>query len=230
MAKPAAFDEFKGSYDDALQRGLSLSGESKEFFADGRLRWLRGYLDSHRRKAGTVLDYGCGTGYATVAAPRLLGATRVVGVDESEGLLADATDRSPAAEVSFMHVGELQPEPAFDLAFCNGVFHHIAPADRPAAIEYVRARIRPGGLFALYENNPWNPGTRLVMKRVPFDRDAIPLSSLETRRLLLAGGFRVLKTVYLFYFPRWLAPLRSWEKLLTRFPLGAQYCVVAARS
>lgn len=230
MAKPAAFDEFRGSYDEALQRGLSLSGESKEFFADGRLMWLRRYLDSHGRKAGSVLDYGCGTGYATVAAERFLGATLVVGVDESEGLLADARSRPSEAAVSFLHVRELEPVPAFDAAFCNGVFHHIAPPDRPAAIEYVRARVRPGGLFALFENNPWNPGTRLVMKRVPFDRDAIPLSSLETRRLLTAGGFRILKTVYLFYFPRWLAPLRSLEKFLTKLPLGAQYCVVAARS
>ena len=39
--------------------------------------------------------------------------------------------------------------------------------------------LRPGGLFAFWENNPWNPGTRLVMSRIPFDRDAITLSALE---------------------------------------------------
>ena len=33
-----------------------------------------------------------------------------------------------------------------------------------------------GGVLALFENNPWNPGTRLVMKRIPFDRNAQTIS------------------------------------------------------
>src|SRR6059036_11455 len=45
--------------------------------------------------------------------------------------------------------------------------------------------------ISFWENNPWNPGTRLVMSRIPFDRDAVPLSPPEVRRLVLTAGFRL---------------------------------------
>ena len=34
------FDDYAGSYDAALNQGLALSGESKEYFAHERVRWL----------------------------------------------------------------------------------------------------------------------------------------------------------------------------------------------
>ena len=49
---------------------------------------------------------------------------------------------------------------------------------------------RPAGYFALFENNPWNPGARLVMRRIPFDRDAIMLSPRHAARMLILSGRR----------------------------------------
>ena len=60
------------------------------------------------------------------------------------------------------------------------------------------------------------------MHRIPFDRDAIPLTPPEARRLLQAGGFEILRTDFLFLFPRMLKWLRGLETLLVRWPLGAQ--------
>src|SRR4029434_4043103 len=80
------------------------------------------------------------------------------------------------------------------LVYCNGVFHHIPPQAREAAVAYVARALRPGGLWAFWENNPWNPGTRYAMHRIPFDRDAIPLTPPEARRLLQAGRVRDLQT------------------------------------
>jgi hypothetical protein len=89
--------------------------------------------------------------------------------------------------------------------------------------------LRPGGFFALWENNPWNPGTRWIMRRIPFDRDAIPLPPPEARRLVSSAGFAVLGTRYCFYFPRALRALRPLERLGHGVPLGAQYCVLARK-
>ena len=63
-----------------------------------------------------------------------------------------------------------------NLAYCNGVFHHIPLVERSAAVACVNRALRAGGLFALWENNPWNPGTRYVMAHCDFDRDAITLT------------------------------------------------------
>ena len=82
-------------------------------------------------------------------------------------------------------------------------------------------------MVALFENNPLNPGTRLVMARIPFDRDAIAVPFWEAQRRLVEAGLRVVETGHLFFFPRFLRALRPLEPLLLRLPLGAQYGVIA---
>ena len=90
--------------------------------------------------------------------------------------------------------------------------------------------LRPNGMLAIFENNPWNIGARMVMARIPFDRDAHMLSPLLTAELLRQAGFEVLRTDSLFFFPRVLNGLRFSEPLLGWTRLGAQYLVLAARS
>ncbi len=38
------FDRFADDYDHALNQGISISGEDKDFFANGRIVWLSGLL------------------------------------------------------------------------------------------------------------------------------------------------------------------------------------------
>ena len=95
----------------------------------------------------------------------------MIGADVSASLLARARSEHASAGVGFRDLDEPLVGWA-DVAYCNGVFHHIEPAKRKAAAEWVWRALRPTGLFALWENNPWNPGTRFVMRRIDFDRDA----------------------------------------------------------
>jgi SAM-dependent methyltransferase len=220
------FDEFAGDYDSALNRGISLSGEDKDYFARGRIEWLRSCVGDSRPER--VLDYGCGTGSASSLFQSVLGAGSVVGVDTSAESISVA-QRTAQAGISFSRMDEYRPAGDADLAYCNGVFHHIPRAERAEAIRYVHDSLRPGGLFSFWENNPWNPGTRIVMSRIPFDRDAILVSALEARRLLKAGGFELLSTHFLFVFPHMLRALRPLEAPLARLPLGAQYQVLCRK-
>ncbi len=88
----------------------------------------------------------------------------------------------------------------------------------------------PSGYCALWENNPWNPGARLVMRRISFDRDALMLSAREARHLLEAGGFEIVRTDHCFVFLRALRFLRFFEPALRGAPIGAQFRVLARRS
>ena len=117
----------------------------------------------------------------------------------------------------------------FDLAFCNGVFHHIPVDRRQAALQYVLKCLKPGGIFALWENNPYNPGTRYVMSRIPFDRDAIVISPRTARNMLSEAGFEILRTDHKFFFPAILSALRPAERWLCKVPFGGQYQVLAKR-
>ena len=225
----SGFDEYTGHYDDALDRGLSLSGEQKSYFARRRIAWLRDCLKPMGQRLGVAMDFGCGTGATVPLLIDNLGAEKVVAVDASSGLLAEAKKLYASERVRFSRPDEYQPRAEVDLVFCNGVFHHISPARRAAAGEYVYKVLRAGGLFAVWENNPWNPGTRWVMKRIPFDRDAVPVSSTEMRRLLGEWGFEVVSTHFLFIFPRWLRHCRVVEPLFSRLPVGAQYQVLCRK-
>ena len=226
---PSQFDAHAAEYDAELQRGLDLAGENKEYFAEARVGWVKKRLAELGFAPASILDYGCGTGSA---APYLLSHfpdCRLSGVDVSAQSIHLARKQFSSSRASFHLVNDLQPKAEFELAFCNGVFHHIPPAERPQAVAYVLHSLRPGGLFAFWENNPWNPGTRFVMSRIPFDRDAITLSPSEGPRLLRQCGFEVLCRDSLFYFPRSLSGLRFLEPALVRLPFGGQYLLLCRK-
>lgn len=227
------FDDYAQNYDEVLNQNLAVTGESKEFFARARLEWLRGVLDRRGVKVSRVLDFGCGTGSATPYLLEILGARSVVGVDVSAGSLETSRQTWGHLPARFLLPGEAREEEGFengfDLAFCNGVFHHIAPALRAEAVGFCWRALKSGGLFSLWENNPWNPATRYVMGRCPFDDDAITMTPPQARRLLNGNGFSVGRTDFLFLFPRALAALRPLEARLARWPLGAQYGVLSSK-
>jgi SAM-dependent methyltransferase len=226
--KPAAeFDSFASSYEADLDQALSVSGEGQDYFARGRVAWLTRCLRELGTKPRSVLDYGCGIGGTAVLLRELAGVESVVGLDPSERSLETARSRYGNSGIRFLNFENYSPCADVDLAYCNGVFHHIPVAERSRAAKYILQSLRPGGLFALWENNPWNPGARWVMAHCAFDRDAVPLTPPETADLLRAEGFEVLRTNFLFIFPRVLALLRFLEPSLARLPLGAQYLVLA---
>lgn len=229
MRQTAAFDACATTYDAALNRGISISGESKEYFARRRIAWLSSRLRQHVCRPRHVLDYGCGTGGSARALLEHLPAVSVTGVDVSSASIDVARSQYSHVNVQFRTLDEWQPAGECDLAYCNGVFHHIEPAFRDRALASISRALSVGGYFAFWENNPWNPGTRLVMRRIPFDRDAKMLSAPNARRLLEGAGFDIIGTDFLFLFPRALAVLRPLEPRLTQVPAGAQYMVLCRK-
>lgn len=216
-------------YEAMLQRGLDLSGEDQQFFIRGRVldlqaRFPRGWAP--RR----ILDFGCGVGHTANFMGSLFPEADIVGLDTSESALTRAKNLCDSPRFSFAHIQTLPKTETFDLCYVNGVFHHIEPSKWLPALRDLHRAIAPGGYLALFENNPWNPGARWVMKRIPFDRDAVPLSSRTTGRLVREAGFkRVSTTRYLFYFPRMLSWFRFAEPWFAPLPLGAQYYVLAQK-
>jgi SAM-dependent methyltransferase len=228
-------------YDGALQRALSVSGESKEFFARGRIEFTRellaaaGALDPVLgNTTPRVLDFGCGIGDSTPLLRDILHAREVVGVDPSASSIAHgaqlhAGERDVRLVTSSSFAADRSFDATFDVVYTNGVFHHIPLGERGAAAHVIRGALKPGGRVFLWENHAGNPGTRFVMKRCEFDDDAIPVWPHRARRLLAQVGLDVECTEYRFLFPRALSFLRPLEKRLLRLPIGAQYVVVARK-
>jgi SAM-dependent methyltransferase len=211
-------------YEAMLNQGIGLSGEGQEYFIAGRIRDMRSQLPSVPRR---ILDFGCGTGRACAYLAEVYSQSEIVGADLSQEALQYGRDKFGSDRVRFVNLSDLPHCERFDLCYINGVFHHILPDERQRTLEMIRDVLNPGGRLALFENNPWNPGTRMVMSRIPFDRDAIPLSYREARQRVKAAGFELHATRFLFYMPKSLAALRFLEPLFVNVPLGAQYYVLA---
>jgi SAM-dependent methyltransferase len=224
-----SFDEYAESYDAALNQGLSATGESKDYFAHGRVQWLGRCLREIGEHPRGLMDYGCGDGSSSEFLLNQIGGEWIVGVDTSEKLLELANQNYLGKRCSFCPMTKYEPKEELDLVYCNGVFHHIPPAERSYAAAYIWRSLRPGGLFALWENNPWNPGTRYVMSRIPFDRNAITLTPREASGLLRKAGFEVLRRDSLFFFPKQLKWFRWMETYLSALPLGGQYQILSRR-
>jgi SAM-dependent methyltransferase len=224
------FDEYASSYDVALGRGLAVSGEHKDYFARQRVCWLAERLRDLGLRPRSVLDFGCGTGSAIPFLLEMLAPQAIVGVDDSSASLEVAAGRCTVPGVRFMLRAALDATQSFDLVFCNGVFHHVVPSERPVMVAQIHRALRPGGVFALWENNRWSPAARYVMSRIAFDRDAQPMSAAQGRALAEGAGLQLLRTDFLFVFPRFLRRLRWLEPHLARWPLGAQYQVLSRRS
>jgi SAM-dependent methyltransferase len=92
---------------------------------------------------GTVLDAACGTGkyFAMV----LDSGRRVVGTDQSTGMLARARARFPAVPLERIGLQELAFEAEFDAAMCVDAMEDVPPEDWPRVVANLRRAVRPGG-------------------------------------------------------------------------------------
>lgn len=104
------------------------------------LQWLAAH-----RPAGSVLDYGCGSGILAIAA-RLLGAAHVVGVDLDPAAVATARDNAQAngvdARFGLPELAEAQGQ--FDVVVAN-----ILTRPLIMLAPLLLARLRPGGHLVL---------------------------------------------------------------------------------
>jgi len=225
----AEFDQYAENYSSALALGILVTGEELNYFARSRVQWLDAQLRKLGVRPAVMVDYGCGTALAAPFFLDILGVQSFIGLDVSLKSLDTARETDGSERATFMLVDDYKPTGQADLVFCNGVFHHIPRAERPAAVNYVYRMLKPGGIFAFWENNPWNMGTFVVKHLTPLDRDARLLPPPAARRLLYTGGFAIVQTDYLFFFFRFMRRLRRFEPHLVRCPVGAQYLVLARK-
>ena len=93
-------------------------------------------------EGGSVLDAACGTGpYVGMI---LDAGRRVVGVDQSSGMLDRARAKHP--NVRFVRIGlqELAFDREFDAAMCVDAMEHVPPEEWPHVLERLRRSVKPG--------------------------------------------------------------------------------------
>lgn len=93
--------------------------------------------------AGIVLDAPCGTGlyFPLVAAS----GRRVVGIDQSAGMLEQARARAIAVALVQVGLQELSYDGEFDAAMTVDAMENVFPEDWPRVIANLHRALRPGG-------------------------------------------------------------------------------------
>jgi SAM-dependent methyltransferase/molybdopterin converting factor small subunit len=91
---------------------------------------------------GVILDAPCGTGVhfaAVVAAGR-----RVIGIDQSPGMLAQARAKGLAERLELVGLQELAETAAADAAMTVDAMENVPPEDWPVVLSNLRRAVRPG--------------------------------------------------------------------------------------
>lgn len=222
-----AFDDLVGSYDEVCSSALlSLFGEDRLYFARQRVGFVQDWAERLSLSPRCIVDFGCGTGDTCPLLAASFPGADVVGLDPSAQMIRIAREQIRHERVRFQLPGKQSHLPAADIVYCNGVLHHVPMARRGPVVRSMRRMMRPGSVLFLFENNACNPGSRILMKRLPFDRGATPLFGGDVRRLLARNGFGRLITRFLFFFPSALSFARGLEGALGRLPVGAQFCII----
>jgi trans-aconitate 2-methyltransferase len=91
-----------------------------------------------------VLDAGCGSGRVTEELMKRLPGGRILAVDGSEAMIAEARERlGDRASYMVSDLSELEVGEPVDLVFSTATFHWILDHDR--LFQRLRAALRPGG-------------------------------------------------------------------------------------
>ena len=224
------FDRYGDSYEEAVDDAIKFGGAEHAFYLEAKARAL---LELARRELGDAarlhaLDVGSGPGSLH---PYLAEIGALEGVDVSQALVERAAAANPGVRYRRYDGRTLPfPDARFDLAFAVNVFHHVEPPDRANLAAELARVVRPGGIVAVFEHNPLNPLTRLVVARCEFDDGVQLLRTREVRALLEQAGLQPVERRYILFFPWRASFLQRLEARLGAVPLGAQHLTAARRS
>ena len=143
----------------------------------------------HLGSPRSALDLCCGTG-ATTAMLRPLCRDRVVGVDFSRGMLAEARRRLAASdgdarlELVRADTLELPFDRGFDLVTCFGACGHFRRRDQPRLVRSVARALEPGGRFVFPGAHLPPPWSRRLWLALGFDA-AMAVRNLVRRPLFV---------------------------------------------
>lgn len=226
----AEFDVFRDTYEAEVARAISFAGQELDVYVATKARDLVRRVKKARGDPAKLdaLDIGCGVGLTDSYLVQTF--RRLHGVDVSAPLVERAIRTNPGVEYA-VYSGDRLPYPdaSFDVVFAICVLHHVELGDQMSLVNEFARVTRPGGVALVYEHNPFNPITRLVVSRCRFDEGVVLLYPSGTRRLLTEAGFVAAQTRHIIFSPVRPRLIESAERALGVVPLGAQYVAIARK-
>ena len=216
------------SYREELDRALAFTGANHALVARARADELVRLAERHLGEPATLdaLDVGCGIGLTD---RQLRGRfASLTGTDVSAAALETAARANPGVRYERAERGLLPfGDGIFDLVFASHVLQVVPASERPRFVSELSRVTRRGGLVAVVEHNPYNPGTRLVVRRFRSEQPIVMLSPVRTKRLLRENGLTPVDAAFFLLLPSRRSNVLRIERALRRLPVAAQYYVAA---
>lgn len=216
----AEFNDYAQNYRKNLDKDLSITGGTSLFFAQYKAKKLQEFTSSKVTTPQRILDFGCGDGLMTNEVAKLFPNAQVHGVDPSSEIIALAKKICPTGHFQTSEKSlDIFQGKKFDIVFAAMVFHHIPFEEHAHYIREITNILAPGGLFVIFELNPFNPIAQYIINTAKIDENAKILMPWYTTRLLKPYG--LIKRKYCAYLPAFLKGLFPLEKYLEAIPLRA---------
>jgi ubiquinone/menaquinone biosynthesis C-methylase UbiE len=182
---PAAFDASASAYDRLVGAN---PGYHEHLRLSARRMRLPGQGEGLR-----LLDVGCGTGASTAALLAAAPRARIVAVDASGDMLAQARKKPWPATVEFVHapaeeLGQAGVDGPFDAILAAYLIRNVRDPD--ATLRDLLGRLVPGGTLAVHEYSVRDsPRARLVW-------DAVSWGVIIPAGRVLAGDARLYRYLH----------------------------------
>lgn len=221
------FNQFADSYGSEVDRVTAFSGKPQDYYAKFKAELILEMASARFGALASVeaLDVGCGVGITD--AHLKVHLRHICGVDPSAASIAEAQTQNPEAEYHHYSGGALPyDDDRFGVTFAICVFHHIDGWDAQKSLLAEMTRVtRDGGIVLVFEHNPWNPLTRLVVSRCKLDQDAKLITARQMRVLARRAGLDSVQTKHILLTPWRGLCWRSLDRWAGALPFGAQYCL-----
>lgn len=226
----AEFDLLADEYNNLHKKNIKLSGEGPEYFSEYKIADLAAAVSEKNLPKDKILDFGSGIGNSIPYFRKYFPDSALTCCDISSRSLTIAKNRFGGRE-NYVLIRDKIPlnDGSQSIVFSACVFHHIPENQHAVWLTELLRIVRPGGLLAIYEHNPFNPITRYAVNTCALDVNAKLIRASKFQYKLQHSGWVSTSVSYKAFFPSFLKFLRPVEPYLRSLCLGAQYRVTAFR-
>lgn len=234
------FDNYAKNYNYGLDNNFKkIFGDQPDDFFKPKVDWLKNFFKkTYNPLENTIelLDLGCGTGLFIKKINDLKLNINLSGADTSIKMLAEAKLILNDNLKNNLHLitdnYSNLPQNHFDIITISSVLHHIDKSERLNILNNLTKLLKPNGYLIIFEHNPLNPITNVVVKTTKIDKNAILLKPKEIRNYFnKITNIKFINLNYLMFFPpRFNNELINFlERKIIKLPLGGQYVIVGKK-
>ena len=117
-----------------------------------------------------------------------------------------------------------------DIVFMSCVLHHLEHDEIEITLQEIARVCSPGGYIVLFEHNPYNPFTQLVVRTTPLDRNAKLVTYRKLKRSINKIGITIHRQDFFLYGTRGIDNfVRRYLPWLDNLPAGGQYALIGQK-